>query len=185
MALKRLRSYDISLNAGVDYNLNVDGNIFFAASNSSVYSLRFDDENLFQSVKVGAKINFDSSYRRITLTSATTQNVRVIAGYGDFDNTVESVLAFLIPASILDPISDVTIGATATLIAAQDSTRREIALTLLDTATAGIRIGDSGVTATKGLLLVPGTTVFIGTSAAIYGIRTGSSDETLTALEIS
>ena len=185
MALDRLRSYTISLTAGVDFPVNVDGDFFFAHSNASPYDILFDSENSFINTSVGARIKFVKPYQRFVLTSSNTQSVRIIVGYGDYDNTVEAVLAFLIPATLVSTTADVTVGSTATLISAQNSLRREIGITVPDGADTGIRWGDSNVTATRGKLLLPGMAAFFGTTAAIYGVRAGSTDVDVSITEFA
>src|SRR5215467_935509 len=64
----------------------------------------------------------------------------------------------------------VTVGATATLIAAARPGR--VSITIINNGTTDVFLGPSGVTATTGLLLlgIKGTAITISGSAAIYGI---------------
>ena len=86
-------------------------------------------------------------------------------------------------AAFLTPLDDVTVGAAATLIAAANADRLEIKIAIPDTETNGIRIGNNGVTATKGIYVAPGQTYVEQNTAAIYGIRDGAANVKVTIVE--
>lgn len=83
--------------------------------------------------------------------------------------------------------NQVSVGATATLISAArigaPGTGR-VALTVVNTSTAPVYLGGSGVTTTTGTLLpgILGASVTINTQAAVYGI-TASGSETVSEFE--
>ena len=108
----------------------------------------------------------------VSINDADPVRIQVISGGFTVDTVVE-------PSNVVGIGSDITVGATATLIAAADATRKEIMLELDVDATAPVRIGDSGVTASTGYRLQPGATVVLAQAGALYAIRTGAVNETL------
>lgn len=86
----------------------------------------------------------------------------------------------------LTPKNDVAVAAAATLICAADAQSVAVRLSIKPDASNGIRLGDNGVTATKGEWMGPGMSVEIELdNTAIYGFRDGASnvDVTVTLLE--
>lgn len=79
------------------------------------------------------------------------------------------------------PLSDVSVGATATTLAAADSDSLEVLISVPDTETDGIRVGDSTVTATKGLYLGPGQSqVFSLANHEVSAIRVAGASGNVT-----
>lgn len=186
MALDRLKTYDIQLTGGVDFPVNVDGDVFFLHSASFNIDIIFDEENVFKTQREGAKINFSKPYNRVIISSSTSQNIRCIFGYGDFDNTVEQVNAILVPNTTIEALADVTVTSTAAQLVAQNALRRALGITIPDTADTGIRIGDSGMANSgEGQLLLPGTTHYLVTTAQIYAVIAGSTNIAVTISEYS
>lgn len=85
------------------------------------------------------------------------------------------------------PLDDVTVGNSATEIAAADPDSLYIEIAIKPDAANGIRLGDGTVGATKGRWLGPGMSTHINIqNHAIYGIRDGSEDVdvTITRLDV-
>lgn len=152
--------------------------------------------------------NFDSFVIRNQHTAENT--VRFFMGTGDYvpnadrsvvviDDAVPPVVALAEGSTInltgssvnvtseiaafLTPLDDVTVGVAATLIAAQNLDRLEIKIAIPDTETNGIRIGNNGVTPTKGIYVAPGQTYVEQNTAAVYAIRDGAANVKVTIVE--
>ncbi len=100
--------------------------------------------------------------------------------------TVTGTLATLeVKAATLDSLADVAMNnGSATLLAAADSTRRELIVTnLLANAVSG-RVGDSGVGAANGVELQAGDSITLTTTAAVYGfVGSASKNFAVTAVK--
>ncbi len=79
------------------------------------------------------------------------------------------------------PFNDVTVGASASLVRAQNTSRVCLSITNNDTSIA-VRWGDSSVTATKGQRIGPGASVQITATAAVYMVSEGD-DVTVSVTE--
>ena len=92
---------------------------------------------------------------------------------GDIEATVTATVE---GADTINTPVDVTCTATAGLLIAGNTDRKEVEIGVKDDEPNGIRVGGSGVTATRGSYIAPGTSKFFANTAALYGIRDGSSD---------
>lgn len=72
------------------------------------------------------------------------------------------------------PFVDTTVTNAATLIQTADGARVTIVCTNND-AGVNVRVGDSAVTATKGVRLAAGASISIGATSAIYMISEGAN----------
>lgn len=86
-------------------------------------------------------------------------------------------------SSVFVPLDDVTVSNAATLIAAANADRLEITVVLKDTEANGIRLGSAAVTATKGIYIGPGQSYTVTNRGALYAIRDGGTDVTVSLLE--
>lgn len=88
-------------------------------------------------------------------------------------------------ANQVSDLADVTVTSTAAIIAAADSTRLSIALSIPEDEPNGIRIGGSSITASRGFYVPPGAMVFLSMEdEALYAIRDGSSDVAVSLMEL-
>lgn len=81
------------------------------------------------------------------------------------------------------PKADVTVTNVATLISAAAATKRLTLITVPADAAASVRIGDNTVDGTHGVEILPGTTVPVSGSVAVYGYA--SSDVDVSIAELS
>lgn len=108
----------------------------------------------------------------VTVDDSTPVDINIVSGSVSVNESL--------PIDIV-PLDDVTVGVAATLIAAADAKSLYVEIAVKDDAANGIRIGDSTVTATKGRWIGPGMTAHINVqNHAIYGIRDGAADVTVT-----
>lgn len=188
MTAKNFSTYTISLTAGQDYNLNVNGNMYAVISNSGDFTITLDETNRLISQTAGMGGEFPEPYNRVTISSTTTQTVIVVFGFGKFLDARASINATvnttIEPSNTINNPGDVTAAATATLAIAANANRKEVELCLPSTATNPVRIGSATVTAASGSILEPGTSKTFAVDAALYVIRTAAPDETVTVLEL-
>lgn len=86
----------------------------------------------------------------------------------------------------LTSTADVSIAASsAAQVLAQNLNRRAALLRNLTANSAAFRIGDTLITATRGIELAPGETISIETTAAISAHNTGGVAQTISVLEIT
>lgn len=171
------RSYTYSLTAGNEFPIAVAGNSFRVLDNSDDFTIKFDDSNVFKKQIAGRGAQFESDYERVTLLSATSQEVTVVLGFGYYDDSRTEVN--LEAPNSIESVADVTVGVAATLILAGDTRREHALIHVPSTASNSIRVGDNAVTATRGVEVEPGQTATLQASDAIYGIRDGAVDVTV------
>lgn len=160
--------------------------MYAVIDNSAEFTITFDDSNRIEKATAGTSGLFGDSYSRVRLRSTTTQVVTVVLGWGEFRDARASVNATINttiePSDTIDDPLDVSVGVTATQIAAADANRKELVVNVPSTATQGIRVGGATVARGAGLLVEPGTTLTLSAECAIYGITnttTGSVDVSL------
>lgn len=188
MGNKNFRTYPVSLSAGVDYQLNVSGNMYAVISNTGEFSITFDDSSKLSNQSAGMGGEFIDSYQMVKLNSTTAQTVTVILGFGKFADARASVNATInttiAPSDTVNNPGDVTATAAAGLLIAANPNRKEVEICLPSTATNPVRIGNASVTANSGSILEPGSSKVFGVEAALYVIRTSAPDEIVTVLEL-
>ncbi len=186
---RNFRSYTLSLTANQEFNLDVEGNMYAVISNTGAFTITLDESNRLTNQTSGMGGAFHDTYERVTLLSTTTQTVIVIFGFGKFSDARATVNATvnttIAPSDTFDNTSDITVGSTATLLKAADTATKEVLIHVPSDAANSIRVGGSSVTATSGLEVEPGSSFTINCEAAIYGIRDGSSDVSVSTLKLS
>ena len=190
MARKQnFRTYTISLTANVEYALNVSGNMYAVLDNTGVFTITLDESNRLTNQTSGMGGKFDDTYEKIVLLSTTTQTVVVIFGYGEFADARASVNATInttvAPSDTLDNSSDVTVSNVAILLKAADANMKELLIHVPSDAANSIRVGNASVTATTGLEVEPGMSLQLSVEAAVYAIRVGASDVTVSTLKLT
>lgn len=188
MSRQNFRTYNISLTAGQDFNLNVNGEMYAVIESAAEFTITFDESNRITKAIAGTGGRFRDNYSKVTLNSTTTQTVTLVLGFGQYNDSRSSVNATInttiAPSDTVINSGDVTAGASASLLAAANPDRKEIEICLPSTATNPVRIGNSSVTASSGSILEVGSSKVFGCEAALYVIRTGAVDETVTVLEL-
>lgn len=105
----------------------------------------------------------------------------IFAGFeDDSGEAANSDLVVALGNSSVITTGQVSVGTSATLIKAANTSRKRIVITNNDTG-ADLYIGASGVTTATGLKLAPGASIVLNTTAAIYG--DGSAPLTASYLE--
>jgi hypothetical protein len=186
---KNFKTYRISLTAGVEYPLNIMGNMYAVISNTGEFEITFDESNRMVQQSSGMGGEFYEEYERIVLLSTTTQTVTVVFGFGKFADARASLNATInttvAPADTLDNDNDITVGSSATLLKAADSDTKEILLHVPSDALNSIRVGSALVTSDSGIEVEPGMSLQLSTEAAVYAIRDGSTDVVVSTLKLT
>ena len=178
-----MRDFKLSCAGGETKTLEVPDNCVHVVGDENPLTIEFDTS--CQSSKferdTGAVLK-PGNYGSVQLTSSTAQNVTVCLGAGEsYYHTGTNIANLEVgfdTADIVTPLGDVTVTAnSATQIFGANPNRREARITVPKTASSPIRIGGSGVSATKGGLIYPGVTEYVDTNAAIFAFNTDTSND--------
>jgi len=186
---KNFRTYTLSLTANTEYSLDLDGNMYAVISNTGDFTITLDGSNKLVSQTAGMGGKFNSEYERVTLLSTTTQTVTCIFGFGEFvdarSNLNATINTTISPSDTLDNDTDITVSSVAILLKAADADTKEILIHVPSDATNSIRVGGASVSSTTGLEVEPGMSLQLSTEAAIYAIRDGAVDVTVSTLKLT
>ena len=186
---RNFRTYTLSLTANQEFNLDVEGNMYAVISNTGNFTITLDESNRLVQQTSGMGGEFQDTYECVTLLSTTTQTVVVVFGFGKFADARASVNATInttvSPSDTFDNTSDITVGNTAVLLKSADSNTKEVMIHVPGNAANSIRVGGAFITSSTGLEVEPGTTITLNCEAAIYGIRDGSSDVSVSTLKLT
>lgn len=172
-----LRDYTITLGAGAEQVLTINGNFFLVVQATGLIQLTFDDQP-FISRGQGANGTYD--YTRVKVYSPIAQTVILGLGTGraeisgSLNATVNTPVE---PANLNVPLAVVSVGAGATvLLAAADANRVALDVTVKSTAANGVHYGDVTVgVAAPGAYVEEGSSVLIPSEAAIYAYNPGGA----------
>lgn len=186
MAQKGMDDYNLALSAGVEQSREVNGDFFHVVSATNDIEVRFDDGKWMTRARgMGGRVY----YSRISVRSATSQNIVLSLGFGyatDSRATVNATITAPVqPAAFNIPLTDVSVGAGAqVLLEAAVATRLELVVGVASTEANGVRIGDNTVAANKGALVEPGQQVAFASNAALYAFNPGAGaiNVTLTSM---
>ncbi len=121
--------------------------------------------------------------RSVVIIDDSTPPVVDLAPGASIELTGSSITVESNIANTIEGLADVSVGSAATLLAAANADRLELTIALKESAANGIRVGHSGVTATKGVYIGPGSSYTVQNQAAIYAIRDGGTSVTATLIE--
>ena len=188
MARQNFRTYTITLTAGVEYALGVEGEMYAVVESVGEFAITFDESNRVRKAVAGTGGSFRTSYRNISFLSTTTQEITVVLGFGEYRDARASLNATInttiSPSDTLLNPADVSVLVTSTLIAAADVTRKEILLHVPSTADNSIRIGSASVAVGAGLEVEVGSTLALTFEGAIYGISTGAGSISVSVIDL-
>ena len=181
---KNLRTYLFSLKAGVEYSVDVDGDVFSVTSvaDSTKFTISFDESARFAGITQGMGGKFLQSYNRVVLLSPVDNTVEVVLGFGEFIDSRATLSATLNtsiePGNIIGNGGDVTIAATTTaLCLAASSTNLECILRADPDNVEPVRVGGAGVGAANGMPLDPGDSISLSTVGAVYAYNPHSAGQ--------
>lgn len=115
------------------------------------------------------------------LLSTTTQSIRIATSYeaGDYRRFLTEVVSQA-PADLTDD-DDVAVSSVAVEVAPANALRRSVVIQ--NVGANNVRVGTSSVTATRGTRLLPNGSRVFTTRAAIYAIREGGSNSSVSVSE--
>lgn len=176
MSERLLNAKDYTIDAGGKAQISIPGTYFQLMESSSDVTIRFfrHDSEIGIAENVPEGFTFGpvaEPWHRVEIESAAAQTVKasVSRAATGLLRITGAIDADITKATTLDSLPDVVIGAGATqILAAADSTRREILVSNLAANASPIRVGDGGASAANGVPCAPGETVTITTSGAVY-----------------
>ena len=188
MARQNLRTYTLSLTAGVEYPLGVDGEMYAVVSSSGEFSITFDESNRITKAVAGTGGRFRSPYKSVSLLSTTSQVVTLVMGFGEYNDSRSSVNATInttiSPSDTLLNPSDISVLTAATLLVAADATRKEVLIHVPSGAAHSVRVGSASVTASAGLEIEQGSTLALSVESAVYAISSGAGSVSVSIIDL-
>jgi len=163
-----------TLAAGVPQRIAIDGDyIHILTASVDDLHVRFDSG---EAVPMYEGVGFRRYYGTVEFESATGQAVVALLGFGSVQDSRASanvnVTANVSPGNTLDVGGDVaTVSGAATLLSAADVDRLYCLVSNPSTNAVSLRIGPAAVGAASGILLEPGCSLPIATTAAVYGFQ--------------
>lgn len=171
-------------------------NLTLAAGTSVGFEMPGDWWHVFEAPVNDLEVSFDSGrwtpwragvgarryYKRVDVRSATGQAVQIGIGFGSVQDGRGSVSGFTVnttvtPGNTLDDGGDVAIAATSQeLLSGADADRLYLLITVPDDADGPVRVGSVAVGATSGVLVQPGTSLPLATTAAVYAYNPSATD---------
>lgn len=193
MSLGRVRGpgfyqLTVPLTAGEVKTLPLIGNTLVIKDITGKVKMRLDREDRFSDIGQNYKIMMPGDepfeYLELREVNGSTANVTLLYGRGDISIdgqtivntlTVRGGKGFNVPAVA-------TVTSSAAAVVAADNTRTGVLLSLPN-GTSGVYIGESDVSSTKCLTLLPGGSMFLPTTDPVYARRAGAVNESLELME--
>jgi hypothetical protein len=167
---KNLRTYTKALTAGQSIPLDVAGDMFALLKSDSRITIEFDESNVLREVPEGASSIFADSYQRVTLTSEASQVVTLVLGFGQFEMSNSTQVANVTASIAVPNISEFLNASidTQVQLLPVESNRQSVLISVLSTATNGVRITDvTTADRTVGYLLEVGQSLTLSGSSQI------------------
>lgn len=173
-AFKDFRTYEYTIAANSEREVNTTGTYFAVLEADGAFRVALGDMPSTE-FEAGLKVRLPDGvqFSKVTLINETGSPVTIKfnVGFGDFvdGRFVLSGGIDLSKSSDLENIDDVTVANGATvMLAAASNGRRELIVSNPDTAAGAIRVGRTGgVDAGSGVLVPPGGSVVLTTSARV------------------
>ena len=139
--------------------------------------------------QAGQSVNVSGHFDRFRIRSTVAQTVRVAISDVPQDDNAQSVAvsvsATISPGATLTAGGDVScLSAVSTQVAAANLSRKSIIIANLTSNTDPVRVGGVGVTATGGYELLPGDSIELAVTSAVYVYNTGAGAQSVNVLEI-
>ena len=121
--------------------------------------------------------DYDPPADRTEVTVNDTTPIKVNVADGEF--YIDAVIA---PPDEFEALADIAVTNSATLVSSAGANKKYTYIEVPEDADAPIRVGDSSVTTSKGLKIHPGQTAEFYNAGALYAIRTGASNVTISRM---
>lgn len=181
-----MRDFNLTLVAGVERVIDVQGNWFHVQNADSPIKLQFNESPFVtrEQTQGGAR-----DYTRVTVLSALTQNVVLSLGFGQETDArtklVGEVIATELVANTLFNAGEIELTAgESKLLVAQRTGRKETRLNIRSNQEGGLYIGNVGISdASKGGFIEQGSTDYIQGTFAIYAFNPNNFTVIINVLE--
>lgn len=186
MARRGMRAYVVTLSAGVERKLNVEGDYFHILEADAAVQLSFDEDKYLTLARgVGGSFTYES----IRFLSDTSQSVTVVLGFGtfaDYRATVNATVNSTIePATQNTELPEVTVPAgNSAKIADANADRKELRVSIKSTAPGGVYLGSATIANHTGGWLEPGMVDYIATEAEVWAYNPGADDVVVSSLDL-
>lgn len=185
---KMFRMYNLNLASGASQKLTVQGNFFHLFAAIGTIDVVFDEQNKFTGIVTGVSLGLaENQYYNdveITNTASETQALKVVLGFGKLVDTRAAVSINNVQSDTLSSVADVTVSTTAVSVSAQNEDQRAVIIGVPFDAANGIRVGDSAITATRGIYVGIGQSITLETNAQVFAIRDGAADVDVSVLSL-
>jgi hypothetical protein len=177
--------------ANVPLGVNTPGDFVMCTSCTAPFTVRFDDQG-YTLLDNNVAYKLEANFKKCFLLSTVNQTVQIVVGFGECINnrlyvpSAVTIGATIVNGNTFTPLADVSMTAGAAVqIMAANANRKSLTISSNINNAGSLRLGDSTVTATKGLELAPGSTVSLDTTAAVYGWNTTGTTFSVSAVENS
>ncbi len=156
-----------TLTANEGQEVAAKGGFIFVASSTGEVEITVDGET--EKLKQGDAREYAAGFNgfRLTDASGAANTVRLVVGEGVFRRSEVSGSVSIDPGGVFDSVTDQIIFTSSSTTIAANSARKKLLISSLDTNTVILRVGDSGVGSNNGILLHPGATIELETSAEV------------------
>ena len=183
-----MRRYKLKLKAGESTPLSVVGDYFRVISGEAEFSVQPDTGASLAGLESGMSLTTEKPFSKLTLQSAVSQDVSIIAGKGKIDDNRTSISGSVdvFSKGLSVESSSSSAAGVAVEVLSQDVGRRSVLIKNIDLAES-VYIGGSGVSVTNGLPIDAGESLVIdkAAGAALFAVTSGASVELRILAEVT
>jgi hypothetical protein len=181
-----MRDFNLALVAGVERVVDIQGSWFHVQDADTPIQLQFNESPFVtrEQTQGGAR-----DYNRVTVLSATTQNVVLSLGFGQETDSraklVGDVIATESVANSLINAGEILLTAGQTkLLVAERTNRKETRLNIRSNQGGGLYVGNVGINdASKGGFIENGMTEYMDGTFALYAFNPNNFTVVINVLE--
>lgn len=186
MAKRNMRAYPLTLSAGVERKLNVEGDYFHVLEAADPVQLSFDEDKY---LTLARGVGGSFSYESIRFLSDTSQTITIVLGFGTFADYRASVNATvnttIAPANLNSELPEVTVPAgNSAKLADANADRKELRVAIKSSEPGGVYLGSATVADNTGGWLEPGMVDYVATEAEVWAFNPGASAVIISALDL-
>lgn len=181
-----MKDFSLQLEAGVPREIGFPGSAFHVQEASGPVKLSFDNgDSVTREKTQGAKVK---PYQLVRIESSIAQAVIISLGDsvtvdGRASVGIQEVSASVVPANGINEVPDVIVSNAAVQLLPSSQFRQEILVAVPEDAANGVRVGSAAVASDRGLRVGIGQTLALTTEAAVFAIRDGAEDVTVSIIE--
>lgn len=170
------------------------GKFLIVLSCSATFTLRFYRNGAqvgpdFTGARASYKRKFAEPITEVQVITSSTQTIELVVADDEHDLAVLAGNVTVQPATGITSTADYAVTASAAIAVAANSSRKLLTVRLVaegaSASDGSVRIGDSAITATRGIELSPGDSAEWPSTAALYAIRGSASVANLSIVEHS